>query len=306
MPAVSCFLSVWRLRLKRREVSRSSGSESEPDIAGYRLFYGPTSGNYTQQIDVGNTTAATVSNLANGGTYFFVVTAYNTDAMESPPSNEVSATVGGGPTPTASDRSSPTATATPTATPAHTPTPHSHRYGYSHTNRYRHTHGHPHTPRPRQPQLRPLRHRPAPHPATPAPPTPTATTPPRQTALLATRSSHSAHPDRTPPGYSLYGHRTIINRTENNWGVTINGQGWLSLQQRAVRLHSGRLNTTSTPTAITLAMFRFCGGDKRCSILRFGVQRTCGGNFGYACARREYVRAASSNYKPRLPATPLM
>ena len=65
----------------------------EPDIAGYRLFYGPASGSYDQQIDVGNTTASTVSNLADGGTYFFVVTAYNTAGMQSLPSNEVSATV---------------------------------------------------------------------------------------------------------------------------------------------------------------------------------------------------------------------
>ena len=34
----------------------------EPDIAGYRLFYGTSSGNYAHQLDVGNMTAATVSN----------------------------------------------------------------------------------------------------------------------------------------------------------------------------------------------------------------------------------------------------
>ena len=66
----------------------------EPDIAGYHLFYGVTSGSYTDEMDVGNTTTATVPGLADGGTYFFVVTAYNTVTMESPPSNEVSATVG--------------------------------------------------------------------------------------------------------------------------------------------------------------------------------------------------------------------
>ena len=89
----------------------------EPDIAGYRLYYGLASGNYTQQIDVGNTTARTVSNLADGTTYFFAVTAYNTVTMESPLSNEVSATVGVSPTPT------PTPSPTPTPTPAPTPTP---------------------------------------------------------------------------------------------------------------------------------------------------------------------------------------
>ena len=46
----------------------------EPDIAGYHLLYGITSGSYTEQIDVGNTTKATVPGLADGGTYFFVET----------------------------------------------------------------------------------------------------------------------------------------------------------------------------------------------------------------------------------------
>lgn len=70
----------------------------EPDIAGYRLFYGPTTGNYVEEIDVGNTTSATVSNLATGGTYFFAVIAYNTLMMESLFSNEVSVTAGVGQT----------------------------------------------------------------------------------------------------------------------------------------------------------------------------------------------------------------
>lgn len=68
----------------------------EPDIAGYRLYYGPSSGNYVEQIDVGNTTSATVANLITGITYFFAVTAYDTMALESEFSNEVSTTIGGG------------------------------------------------------------------------------------------------------------------------------------------------------------------------------------------------------------------
>lgn len=62
----------------------------EPDIAGYRVSYGTTSGIYTQQIDVGNTTNAAISDLAGNETYFFVVTAYNTAGLESLPSNELS------------------------------------------------------------------------------------------------------------------------------------------------------------------------------------------------------------------------
>jgi hypothetical protein len=59
--------------------------------AGYRVYYGTSSGSYTSVHDVGGMSTATVSDLAVGVTYYFVVTAYN-DAGESSPSNEVSFT----------------------------------------------------------------------------------------------------------------------------------------------------------------------------------------------------------------------
>jgi Fibronectin type III domain len=61
-----------------------------PNIAGYRLYSGTTSGVYSQTSEVGNATSTLVSNLVTGKTYFFVVTAYNTMGVESAPSNEVS------------------------------------------------------------------------------------------------------------------------------------------------------------------------------------------------------------------------
>ena len=63
---------------------------SSPDIAGYRLYSGTTSGVYSQTSELGNATSTLVSNLVTGKTYFFVVTAYNTMSVESAPSNEVS------------------------------------------------------------------------------------------------------------------------------------------------------------------------------------------------------------------------
>ena len=65
---------------------------TETNIAGYRLHYGTSSGNYTTTVDVGNTTTATPSNLTNGQAYYAVVTAYNTASLESLASNEVSFT----------------------------------------------------------------------------------------------------------------------------------------------------------------------------------------------------------------------
>lgn len=53
------------------------------DLAGYKVHYGTASGSYTNSIDAGNATAYTISNLAEGYTYYFAVTAYNASGGES-------------------------------------------------------------------------------------------------------------------------------------------------------------------------------------------------------------------------------
>jgi hypothetical protein len=67
----------------------SSGS----NVAGYRLYYGSPSGNYSQIVDVGNVTSFTL-NLRHGRTYYFVVSAYDDTGAESGPSNEVAFSLG--------------------------------------------------------------------------------------------------------------------------------------------------------------------------------------------------------------------
>ena len=52
-------------------------------IAGYHLYEGAASRNYTNVIDVGESTTATASNLVSGTTYYFAVTAYDTGGLES-------------------------------------------------------------------------------------------------------------------------------------------------------------------------------------------------------------------------------
>jgi hypothetical protein len=64
------------------------------DLSGYDIHYGNASGNYTQTITVSNPGLATyvVDNLTPG-TYYFSVTAVNSQGTESPLSSEVSTTV---------------------------------------------------------------------------------------------------------------------------------------------------------------------------------------------------------------------
>jgi hypothetical protein len=64
----------------------------ESDIAGYRVHYGTAPGTYTKLVDVGNLTNASINDLTPGGTYFFTVSAYNSEGLEGPPSDEVSTT----------------------------------------------------------------------------------------------------------------------------------------------------------------------------------------------------------------------
>lgn len=64
-------------------------ASSGAGLAGYHIYYGTIEGQYTEQTSVGIQTSATVSNLLEGLTYYFVVTAFNTLGVESEPSNEI-------------------------------------------------------------------------------------------------------------------------------------------------------------------------------------------------------------------------
>ena len=64
-----------------------------PPATGYKIYYGPSVGNYPSQIDVGNTTTYTVTGLTEGATYHFVVTAYDAGYTDSGYSNDVGTTV---------------------------------------------------------------------------------------------------------------------------------------------------------------------------------------------------------------------
>jgi len=86
------------------DVTLAWDPNSEPDLAGYKVYYktgssgppydgtGATEGD--SPIDVGNVTEFTLHDLTDGVTYFFVVTAHDTEGLESGYSNEVNTVAG--------------------------------------------------------------------------------------------------------------------------------------------------------------------------------------------------------------------
>jgi hypothetical protein len=75
----------------RASQSVSLAWDPSPDIsvAGYMVRYGDASGVYTSSLDVGKSTSTVIPGPLDGATYYIVVTAYNSTATESSPSNEV-------------------------------------------------------------------------------------------------------------------------------------------------------------------------------------------------------------------------
>jgi len=65
----------------------------DSDVVGYNVYYGTQSGQYTTEVNAGNTTTYTVSNLQAGSIYYFAATAYDSYGYESAYSNELSYTV---------------------------------------------------------------------------------------------------------------------------------------------------------------------------------------------------------------------
>jgi hypothetical protein len=58
------------------------------DLAGYKIYYGTASNNYTESRDVGNSTNAIIDNLSQGN-WCFTSTAYNPSGNESNFSDEI-------------------------------------------------------------------------------------------------------------------------------------------------------------------------------------------------------------------------
>ncbi len=90
------FSSLFVFPLQRghcNQVTLTWDPNTEPDLAGYEIYYGTSSGNYQWNIDIGNVTTYTLYGLNVGVTYYIAATAYNTQGLQSGYSNEVVYTV---------------------------------------------------------------------------------------------------------------------------------------------------------------------------------------------------------------------
>lgn len=88
---VSCFICSSRAA----SLTLGWSPSPSPGIAGYHLYYGTVSEDYSDEIDTGTNVVATVSDLYDGDTYYFNVTAYDDSGVESPPAGEVAVLIAG-------------------------------------------------------------------------------------------------------------------------------------------------------------------------------------------------------------------
>ena len=71
------------------EITLAWDANTEPDLAGYKIYYGTDSRDYGEPIDVGDVTKVTLVGFETGKTYYFAATAYDEDDNESAYSEEL-------------------------------------------------------------------------------------------------------------------------------------------------------------------------------------------------------------------------
>ena len=72
-----------------QHVTLAWDSNDEPGLAGYIVYYGTQSRYYDYDVDVGHHNSVTISGLAEDVTYYFAVTAYDSEGNDSGFSQEI-------------------------------------------------------------------------------------------------------------------------------------------------------------------------------------------------------------------------
>jgi len=89
---VVTFCVVWVSAQRARAVTLAWDPSPDTNVAGYYVHYGTVSGSYTTHVDTGSATTFQVTDLVPGTTYYFAVTAYNAQKIQSAPSGEIAYT----------------------------------------------------------------------------------------------------------------------------------------------------------------------------------------------------------------------
>jgi hypothetical protein len=71
------------------EVTLAWDPAGDPNVAGYRLYYGHEKGRYEADVDVGLETTITLTDLEEGQAYYFMIVAYDIDGRQGELSEEV-------------------------------------------------------------------------------------------------------------------------------------------------------------------------------------------------------------------------
>jgi hypothetical protein len=93
------FLAFFPVHVGASALTLAWDSNTENDLAGYKVYCGTQSRDYIHVLDVGNITYCTVTGLEPETRYYFALTAYDTSRNESDYSWEVSAVTGDDPDP---------------------------------------------------------------------------------------------------------------------------------------------------------------------------------------------------------------
>lgn len=88
--ALLCFLATLGCEEQTCYLDLAWDANQEADLAGYKVYYGTSSREYINFIDVGNVTTYRLDDLLEDMTYYIAVTAYDISGNESDFSEEVS------------------------------------------------------------------------------------------------------------------------------------------------------------------------------------------------------------------------
>ena len=87
--ALALSLLVFCQNAHPAQITMAWDPNNEPDLAGYKVYYGSSSTNYEVFADVGNQTTCTLSDLEEGQTIYLAATAYDVTGNESDYSEEL-------------------------------------------------------------------------------------------------------------------------------------------------------------------------------------------------------------------------